>query len=64
MARPLRVDVVDGVYHVVSRGNDRQALFKDDKERLKDRKDRGQVEEDRGQVCTLNISVDDPGTCG
>lgn len=34
MARPLRVDVVDGIYHVVSRGNDRQAIFTDDKERL------------------------------
>lgn len=34
MARPLRVDVADGIYHVVSRGNDRQAIFKDDKERL------------------------------
>ena len=117
MARPLRVDVVDGIYHVVSRGNDRQAIFTDDKERLHFlaivaaaqgrfglrihayvlmdnhfhlvlctpeanlsralqwiktsysmwfNRRHGRVGplfqgEDRGQVCTLNISIDDPG---
>ena len=29
MARPIRIDVEDGVYHVMSRGNDRCALFKE-----------------------------------
>lgn len=29
MARPIRIDVEAGVYHVMSRGNDRCALFKE-----------------------------------
>lgn len=33
MARPLRVDVADGVYHVMSRGIDRHVIYKDDKDR-------------------------------
>jgi hypothetical protein len=33
LARPLRVDIVDGVYHVMSRGIDRSCIFKDDRKR-------------------------------
>lgn len=33
MARPLRVDVEDGVYHVVTRGIDRNAIFRSDSDR-------------------------------
>jgi REP element-mobilizing transposase RayT len=33
MARPLRVDLEDGVYHVMSRGIDRRAIFTADKDR-------------------------------
>ena len=28
MARPVRIDIEDGVYHVISRGTERRALFK------------------------------------
>ncbi len=34
MARPVRVDVADGVYHVVSRGTERCDLFKEDTDRI------------------------------
>ena len=30
MARPLRLQVAGGVYHVISRGNERQEIFRDD----------------------------------
>jgi len=30
MARPLRLQVPGGIYHVTARGNDRQAIFEDD----------------------------------
>jgi REP element-mobilizing transposase RayT len=33
MARPLRVEVIGGWYHVTARGNARQALFLDDRDR-------------------------------
>ena len=33
MARPLRLQVAGGVYHVVSRGNQRQNIFLDDGDR-------------------------------
>src|SRR5580704_2469249 len=33
MARPLRVDVVGGWYHVTARGNERRAIFRDDTDR-------------------------------
>ena len=33
MARPLRVEIEDGWYHVTSRGIDRRAIFQDDKDR-------------------------------
>lgn len=33
MARPLRVDVAGGWYHVMARGINRQAIFSDDKDR-------------------------------
>jgi REP element-mobilizing transposase RayT len=34
MARPIRVDVEDGVYHVISRGIDRQNIFREDADRI------------------------------
>lgn len=33
MARPLRVEMKDGYYHVMSRGNRRETIFKDDLDR-------------------------------
>lgn len=33
MARPLRIQYAGALYHVVSRGNDRGAIFRDDKDR-------------------------------
>jgi len=33
VARPLRLEVEDGFYHVVARGNERNAIFKDDTDR-------------------------------
>ena len=33
MARPLRVEFVDAIYHVCSRGNARQRIFWDDRDR-------------------------------
>lgn len=33
MARPLRIQYPDAVYHVTCRGNERQAIFKDDADR-------------------------------
>lgn len=35
MARPLRLEMKDGYYHVMSRGNRREAIFKDDADRKK-----------------------------
>ena len=34
MARPIRVDIADGVYHVISRGIDRQDIFREDADRV------------------------------
>ena len=34
MARPLRIDLKGGVYHVMSRGIDRRVIFKEDRDRL------------------------------
>src|SRR5882724_1159736 len=33
MARPLRIEYDGALYHVTSRGNDRKAIFKDDRDR-------------------------------
>jgi len=33
MARPLRIDLADGWYHVTARGNERRAIFRDDRDR-------------------------------
>lgn len=33
MARPLRVELTGGVYHVIARGNERKAIFRDDQDR-------------------------------
>ena len=33
MARPLRVEFEDAIYHVCSRGNARQRIFWDDRDR-------------------------------
>jgi REP element-mobilizing transposase RayT len=35
MARPLRVEFEQAVYHVTARGNQRQAVFRDDKDRAR-----------------------------
>jgi REP element-mobilizing transposase RayT len=32
-ARPLRIEQADGFYHVLNRGNERQAIFADDRDR-------------------------------
>lgn len=33
MARPLRIEQADGFYHVLNRGNERRAIFADDRDR-------------------------------
>ena len=33
MARPIRVEYVDAVYHVTARGNERKAIYRDDADR-------------------------------
>lgn len=33
MARPLRIQVPDAIYHVTSRGNERAAIYRDDRDR-------------------------------
>jgi REP element-mobilizing transposase RayT len=33
MARPIRIDIAGGWYHVVARGNERKAIFRDDRDR-------------------------------
>ena len=33
MARPLRIEHAGGWYHVTSRGNERRAIFHDDRDR-------------------------------
>jgi REP element-mobilizing transposase RayT len=33
MARPLRIELADGYYHVMNRGNNRQDIFLSDKDR-------------------------------
>ena len=33
MARPIRVEFVDAVYHVTARGNERKAIYRDDQDR-------------------------------
>src|SRR5262249_59137695 len=33
MARPLRGEVAGGLYHVIGRGNERKAVFRDDADR-------------------------------
>ena len=34
MARPIRIDIEGGVYHVISRGIDRQDIFREDADRI------------------------------
>lgn len=34
MARPLRLEFPDGIYHVTARGNERRSIFRDDADRL------------------------------
>lgn len=34
MTRPLRILIPGGFYHVTCRGNDRRAIFKDDRDRI------------------------------
>ena len=33
MARPVRVEFADAVYHVTARGNERKAIYRDDADR-------------------------------
>jgi hypothetical protein len=33
LARPLRVELTGEVYHVIARGNERKAIFRDDEDR-------------------------------
>lgn len=33
LARPLRVEIAGAVYHVIARGNERKAIFRDDRDR-------------------------------
>jgi len=33
VARPLRLEVAGGVYHVTARGNERRAIYRDDADR-------------------------------
>jgi REP element-mobilizing transposase RayT len=33
VARPLRLEVADGIYHVTARGNERRAIYRDDADR-------------------------------
>ena len=33
MARPVRVEVAGGLYHVIVRGNERRNVFRDDADR-------------------------------
>ena len=33
MARPLRIEVAGGWYHVTARGNERRAIYRDDQDR-------------------------------
>ncbi len=35
VARPLRLEVVGGLYHVIVRGNERRNVFRDDADRLR-----------------------------
>ena len=35
MGRPLRVECADGVFHVLSRGNERRGIFRDNDDRLR-----------------------------
>jgi len=33
MARPVRVEIAGGLYHVIVRGNERKSVFRDDADR-------------------------------
>ncbi len=35
MARPIRVEYENAVYHVTSRGNERGAIYRDDQDRIR-----------------------------
>ncbi len=34
MARPVRIEYPGAVYHVICRGNNRQAIFRDEQDRI------------------------------
>ena len=34
MSRPLRIERAGGWYHITSRGNERRAIFRDDRDRV------------------------------
>ncbi len=48
MPRPVRIEYADAVYHVICRGDRREAIFKDDRDRLTFLKTLGEVCERTG----------------
>jgi hypothetical protein len=48
MARPLQIDQKDTFYHVLNRGNEQRAIFRDDR-------DRGRRGEEEGSHLELGI---------
>ena len=51
MARPLRIEFEGALYHVTSRGNARQDIFLDDKDRDNFLKSFGRISERFGWIC-------------
>ena len=51
MARPLRIEFPGGLYHVTSRGDRREAIYKDDADRSRFLEVLGEVAEIRNWVC-------------
>ena len=35
MVRPIRMEYEDAVYHVTARGNERRAIYRDDRDRVR-----------------------------
>ncbi|HVM60546.1 MAG TPA: transposase, partial [Verrucomicrobiae bacterium] len=58
MARPLRVDVPGGWYHVTARGNERRAIFRDDEDRRRFLERVAQVTERCGVIVHAYVLMD------
>jgi hypothetical protein len=56
MARPLRIEVAGGWYHVTGRGNERRALFRDEQ----DRKLAGRMAEGEDRLSKCRMRGCDP----